>query len=64
MVSKHGGEKQKKKGKRNNTYSSWDSPVVTDLSTNQPVNCLNLAERTGCLAFSCLWPYMESMDPV
>ena len=50
---------QEQRSTKRNTYSSWDSPVVTDLSTNQPVNCLNLAERTGCLVLSCLWPYVK-----
>ncbi|KAF1345885.1 hypothetical protein BDV97DRAFT_30558 [Delphinella strobiligena] len=38
------------------TYSSWYSHVVTHRSTDQPVNCLCLAERTGCPVLSCLWP--------
>ena len=45
--------------KRYQTYSSWDSHVVTHRSTNQPVNCLCMAERTGCPVFSCLWPYVD-----
>ena len=47
-----------KKDRKDKTYSSWDSHVVTHRSTNQPVNCLCMAERTGCPVFSCLWPYV------
>jgi hypothetical protein len=32
------------------TYNSGDSLVVTHLTTNPPVSCLNRAERTGSLA--------------
>ncbi|KAG9649800.1 hypothetical protein KCU95_g15447, partial [Aureobasidium melanogenum] len=38
--------------KRNKTYSSRDSHVVTHRSTNLPFNCLCMAERTGCPVFS------------
>jgi hypothetical protein len=34
------------------TYNSGDSLVVTHLTTNPPVSCLNRAERTGSLAFT------------
>ena len=61
----HVQKKQNVNGKKNIlTYSSWDSQVVTYPSTNQPVNCLNLAERTGCLVLSCLWPYVTICEPV
>ncbi|KAF2143091.1 uncharacterized protein K452DRAFT_226333, partial [Aplosporella prunicola CBS 121167] len=46
---------------KNKTYNSWDSLVVTHLTTNQPVHSLNLAERTGCLAFCDLWSYVTEM---
>ena len=55
-----GGQKgdghNSKKITKEETYSSWDSHVVTHRSTNQPVNCLCMAERTGCPVLSCLWP--------
>ncbi|KAG9760354.1 hypothetical protein KCU73_g2934, partial [Aureobasidium melanogenum] len=38
--------------KKNKTYSSRDSHVVTHRSTNLPFNCLCMAERTGCPVFS------------
>jgi hypothetical protein len=34
--------------------------VVTHLTTNPPVRCLNRAERTGSLVFNVLWPYVEN----
>jgi hypothetical protein len=35
------------------TYNSGYSLVVTHLTTNPPVRCLNRAERTGSLVVSC-----------
>ena len=46
----------KKKAK---TYNSGDSLVVTHLTTNPPVSCLYMAERTGSLIFMILWSYVE-----
>jgi hypothetical protein len=40
------------------TYNSGDSLVVTHLTTNPPVHCLYMAERTGSLIFSVLWSYV------
>ena len=34
------------------TYNSGDLVVVTHLTTNPPVSCLYMAERTGSLAFT------------
>jgi hypothetical protein len=33
--------------------------VVTHLTTNPPVHCLYMAERTGSLIFSVLWSYVQ-----
>jgi hypothetical protein len=33
--------------------------VVTHLTTNPPVSCLNRAERTGSLALKILWSYVN-----
>jgi hypothetical protein len=33
--------------------------VVTHLTTNPPVRCLNRAERTGSLVFNVLWSYVN-----
>jgi hypothetical protein len=41
------------------TYNSGNSLMVTHLTTNPPVRCLNMAERTGSLVFSVLWSYVE-----
>jgi hypothetical protein len=43
------------------TFNSWDSLMVTHLTTNQPVCCLNRAERTGSLVFNILWSNVEFM---
>ena len=51
-------EPPKKKPK---TYNSGDSLVVTHLTTNPPVHCLYMAERTGSLVFSVLWSYVKGM---
>jgi hypothetical protein len=48
QANAHSGVVQKAK-----TYNSGDSLVVTHLTTNPPVSCLNRAERTGSLALSC-----------
>jgi hypothetical protein len=47
--------------KRPKTYNSGYSLVVTHLTTNPPVRCLNRAERTGSLVFNVLWSYVEDM---
>jgi hypothetical protein len=43
------------------TYNSGDLLVVTHLTTNPPVSCLNRAERTGSLAFKILWSYVKKL---
>jgi hypothetical protein len=43
------------------TYNSGYSLVVTHLTTNPPVRCLNRAERTGSLVFNVLWSYVEEV---
>jgi hypothetical protein len=40
------------------TYNSGDSLVVTHLTTNPPVSCLYMAERTGSLILKILWSYV------
>jgi hypothetical protein len=44
------------------TYNSGYSLVVTHLTTNPPVRCLNRAERTGSLVFNVLWSYVEDTN--
>jgi hypothetical protein len=44
------------------TYNSGYSLVVTHLTTNPPVRCLNRAERTGSLVLNVLWSYVEVHD--
>jgi hypothetical protein len=58
LISQSGSEAKKKKAK---TYNSGDSLVVTHLTTNPPVRCLNRAERTGSLVFNVLWSYVEEI---
>jgi hypothetical protein len=43
------------------TYNSGYSLVVTHLTTNPPVRCLNRAERTGSLVFNVLWSYVKDI---
>jgi hypothetical protein len=38
---------------KSKTYNSGYSLVVTHLTTNPPVRCLNRAERTGSLVVTC-----------
>lgn len=45
--------------KKAKTYNSGYSLVVTHLTTNPPVRCLNRAERTGSLVFNVLWSYVK-----
>jgi hypothetical protein len=47
--------------KSQKTYNSGYSLVVTHLTTNPPVRCLNRAERTGSLVFNVLWSYVEDL---
>ena len=47
--------------KTSKTYNSGDSLVVTHLTTNPPVHCLYMAERTGSLIFSVLWSYVKEL---
>jgi hypothetical protein len=49
------------KQKESKTYNSGDSLVVTHLTTNPPVHCLYMAERTGSLIFSVLWSYVKEL---
>jgi hypothetical protein len=55
----HAASKGQKDGKI--TYNRGDSLMVTHLTTNPPVRCLNRAERTGSLVFNVLWSYVEDM---
>ena len=47
-----------KRNSKIDTYNSGYSLVVTHLTTNPPVRCLNRAERTGSLVFNVLWSYV------
>jgi hypothetical protein len=48
--------------KASKTFNSWDSLMVTHLTTSQPVCCLNRAERTGSLVFNILWSNVLIME--
>jgi hypothetical protein len=43
---------------RGKTYNRRDSQMVTHSSTSRPVQCLCMAERTGCPVFTDLWSYV------
>src|SRR3989338_4018747 len=45
-------QQKKKKG-----YNTWDSRVVTNLSTNPASQCLASLFGTGSGAFTVVWPY-------
>ena len=45
-------------GKKAKTYNRRDSQMVTHSSTSRPVQCLCMAERTGCPVFTDLWSYV------
>jgi hypothetical protein len=40
------------------TYNRRDSQMVTHSSTSRPIQCLCMAERTGCPVFTDLWSYV------
>ena len=44
--------------KKPKTYSRRDSQMVTHSSTSRPVQCLCMAERTGCPVLTDLWSYV------
>jgi hypothetical protein len=49
--------------KKAKTYNRRDSQMVTHSSTSRPVQCLCMAERTGCPVLTDLWSYvLESPD--
>jgi hypothetical protein len=48
--------------KKSKTYNSRDSLMVTHLTTNPPVSCLNRAERTGSLVLMILWSYVKEQE--
>ena len=41
------------------TYNRRDSQMVTHSSTSRPVQCLCMAERTGCPVLTDLWSYVS-----
>ena len=43
---------------KSKTYSRRDSQMVTHSNTSCPIQCLCMAERTGCPVFTDLWPYV------
>jgi hypothetical protein len=45
-------------GKKTKTYNRRDSQMVTHSSTSRPVQCLCMAERTGCPVLTDLWSYV------
>ena len=53
------GKQEEEAKTRAKTYNSGYSLVVTHLTTNPPVRCLNRAERTGSLVLNVLWSYVK-----
>jgi hypothetical protein len=67
MLSVISIEESKRKGpltttsahtKKTKTYNRRDSQMVTHSSTSRPVQCLCMAERTGCPVLTDLWSYV------
>jgi hypothetical protein len=52
---------EKKKIKKEKTYNSGDSLVVTHPTTNPPIQGLCMAERTGCPILLDLWSYVTEI---
>ena len=52
------GKKWTTRIKKTKTYNRRDSQMVTHSSTSRPVQCLCMAERTGCPVFTDLWSYV------
>jgi hypothetical protein len=48
--------------KSQKTYNRRDSQMVTHSSTSRPVQCLCMAERTGCPVFTDLWSYVTTVQ--
>jgi hypothetical protein len=46
------------KEQKTKTYNRRDSQMVTHSSTSRPVQCLCMAERTGCPVLTDLWSYV------
>jgi hypothetical protein len=44
------------------TYNRRDSQMVTHSSTSRPVQCLCMAERTGCPVLTDLWSYVPGKE--
>ena len=44
--------------KEQKTYNRRDFQMITHSSTSRPVQCLCMAERTGCPVFTDLWSYV------
>jgi hypothetical protein len=53
--------KREQKDKRTKTYNRRDSQMVTHSSTSRPVQCLCMAERTGCPVLTDLWSYVSKL---
>ena len=47
------------RSKKTKTYNRRDSQMVTHSSTSRPVQCLCMAERTGCPVLTDLWSYVS-----
>ena len=52
------GQKRKKRKQKTFTHNSRYSLMVTHLTTNLPIWCLSMAERTGCPVLTSLWSYV------
>jgi hypothetical protein len=58
MTSPYSIDQKISQNKRQKTYNRRDSQMVTHSSTSRPVQCLCMAERTGCPVLTDLWSYV------
>jgi hypothetical protein len=56
--------RNRQKDKKTKTYNRRDSQMVTHSSTSRPVQCLCMAERTGCPVLTDLWSYVLGTQTV
>jgi hypothetical protein len=54
--------KKNVRNKNKKTYNRRDSQMVTHSSTSRPVQCLCMAERTGCPVLTDLWSYVLRIE--
>jgi hypothetical protein len=62
LMKRRIGERGEGEQKDKKTYNRRDSQMVTHSSTSRPVQCLCMAERTGCPVLTDLWSYVQEVN--